>query len=79
MRSSWLTHPTTELETMPESTGSVTQPTKEEKPEDLPQPVNPTEVSESKAISTPRPDPQEEPTIREEIWLESKETDCSHI
>jgi len=78
-KSSWSTHPTTESETTPESTGSATHNTREEKQEDSPQPVRPTEVSESRDISTPRPDPPEEPTTREEIWSESRVIDRTDI
>lgn len=62
-------------EMMQESTGFATHNIKEEKPEESPQLVKLTEVSELKVILTPKLDHQEEPTTREETWLESKTID----
>ena len=63
------------LETTPESTGSLDLNTNTDNLEDLPQLVNPAEVSELKVISMQRPDLQEEPTIREETKLNLEDTD----
>ncbi len=62
---------------MQELTGSATHNIREEKPEESPQLVKPTEVSESRVILTLKLDHQEEPTTREEIWLELRTIDLT--